>query len=66
MVASDTASLDGQTWMLSSHSVLVDLLHDKDLAFCYALLRNDKIRQSDDNYRTVSVENVNCFFFSIY
>ena len=27
------------------------LLHDKGLAFCYALLSNDKIRQSDDNYK---------------
>ena len=34
-----------------SHNVIVYLLHDKGLAFCYALLSNDKIRQSDDNYK---------------
>ena len=26
-----------------SHSLIVYLLHDKDLAFCYSLLRNDKV-----------------------
>ena len=30
------------------------LLYAKDLAFCYALLRNDKIRQSDDNIQEIS------------
>ena len=48
-----------------SHSVIVYLLHDKDLAFCFDLLINDKIRQSDDNFtkhfRTVAVENINYF-----
>ena len=34
-----------------SHNVIVYLLHDKGLAFCYALLSNDKISQSDDNYK---------------
>ena len=36
-----------------SHNVIVDLLHDKGLAFCYALISNDKIRQSDDNYKKI-------------
>ena len=31
--------------------VIVHLLYDKDLAFCYVLLRYDKIRQSDNNYK---------------
>ena len=51
-----------------SHSVIVYLLYDKDLAFCYALLRNDKIRQSDDNYKTFQNSvSLKCqLFFSIY
>ena len=40
-----------------SHNVIVYLLHDKGLAFCYALLSNDKIRQSDDNYNYKKVKN---------
>ena len=36
---------------------IVYLLNDKGLAFCYALLSNDKIRQSDDNYNYKKFKN---------
>ena len=39
---------------ICSYSLIVYLLYAKDLAFCYALLSNDKIRQSYDNIQEIS------------
>ena len=49
-----------------SNSLKVYLLDAQDLSFCYAILRNDKIRQSDNSYytryfRTVSVQKCQLF-----